>query len=200
MAGILMSVLASGQQVAKSLTAANGTMIGFYQYTPTDYNPTGEKYPLIIFLHGMGERGNGTTDLYKVKNNAIPKYIDAGHKMRFFWNGKWQTFLVLSPQLSNNYGWWYNFYTEEMINYAKANLNIDTNRISLVGLSLGGGGVWDYPGETPVKGRQLNAIAPCCPTCQTNTYCNLADAKLPIWAFHAINDGTNTGQLHQRHY
>lgn len=190
MAGILMSVLASGQQVAKGLTAANGTYIGFYQYTPTDYNPTGEKYPLIIFLHGMGERGNGTTDLPKVKNNAIPKYIAAGHKMRFFWNGKWQTFLVLSPQLSGNYGWWYNFYTEEMIKYAKANLNIDTNRISLVGLSLGGGGVWDYPGETPAKGRQLNAIAPCCPTCQTNTYCNLADAKLPIWAFHAINDPT----------
>jgi len=190
MAGILMSVLASGQQVAKGLTAANGTYIGFYQYTPTDYNPTGEKYPLIIFMHGMDERGNGTTELSKVTINGIPKYIKAGHKMRFFWNGKWQTFLVLSPQLSKNYGWWYNFYTEEMIKYAKANLNIDTNRISLAGLSLGGGGVWDYPGESPSNGRQLNAIAPCCPTCQTNNYCNLADAKLPIWAFHAINDGT----------
>lgn len=189
-AGILLSVFASGQQVAKSLTAANGTNIGFYQYTPTDYNPTGEKYPLIIFLHGMGERGNGTTQLSRVTANAIPKYIQAGHKMRFFWNGKWQTFLVLSPQLSESYGWWQNFYTEEMIKYAKANLNIDTNRISLVGLSLGGGGVWDYAAESVEKAKQLNAISPCCPTCQTNAYCPVAEAKLPLWAFHAANDPT----------
>jgi hypothetical protein len=43
-AGILLSVFASGQQVAKGLTASNGTFIGFYQYTPVDYNATGEKY------------------------------------------------------------------------------------------------------------------------------------------------------------
>lgn len=189
-AGILLSVLASGQQVAKGLTASNGTFIGFYQYTPVDYNPTGEKYPLIIFLHGIGERGNGTTDLPSVANNGVPKYIKNGHKMRFFWNGKWQTFLVLSPQLSPNYGWWYNFYVEEMIKYAKANLNVDTNRISLAGLSLGGGGVWSYPKESLAKAKQLNAIAPCCPTCETVDNCNITQANLPLWAFHAQNDGT----------
>jgi predicted esterase len=189
-AGILLSVLASGQQVAKGLTASNGTFIGFYQYTPVDYNATGEKYPLIIFLHGIGERGNGTTDLPSVANNGVPKYIKNGHKMRFFWNGKWQTFLVLSPQLSPNYGWWYNFYVEEMIKYAKANLNVDTNRISLAGLSLGGGGVWSYPKESLAKAKQLNAIAPCCPTCETIDNCNITQANLPLWAFHAQNDGT----------
>ncbi|NII23512.1 T9SS type A sorting domain-containing protein [Pseudoflavitalea sp. X16] len=189
-AGILMSALASGQQVAKSLTASNGVYIGFYQYTPTDYNPSGEKYPLIIFLHGMGERGNGTTELTRVTANGIPKYIKAGHKMRFFWNGKWQTFLVLSPQLSSSYGWWENFYTEEMIKYAKANLNVDTNRIALAGLSLGGGGVWYYPGESVAKAKQLSAVAPCCPTCQSLSFCNLAAANLPVWAFHAQNDPT----------
>lgn len=189
-AGILLSALASGQQVAKSLTASNGTVIGFYQYTPEDYHPAGEKYPLIIFLHGIGERGNGTTELSRVTTNGIPKYIKNGHKMRFFWNGKWQTFLVLSPQLSNNYGWWQNFYVEEMIKYAKANLHVDTNRISLAGLSLGGGGVWSYPKESLAKAKQLNAIAPCCPTCETIDNCTIAQANLPLWAFHAQNDGT----------
>lgn len=188
--GILLSVFASGQQVAKSLTAPNGTFIGFYQYTPTDYDPAGEKYPLIIFLHGIGERGNGTTELTRVAANGVPKYIRNGHKMRFFWNGKWQTFLVLSPQLSGNYGWWQNFYVEEMIKYAKANLNVDTNRISLAGLSLGGGGVWSYPKESLAKAKQLNAIAPCCPTCETVDNCNIPNANLPLWAFHAQNDGT----------
>lgn len=190
MAGLLLSMAVAGQQVAKGLTAANGTFIGFYQYTPTDYDPNGEKYPLIIFLHGMDERGNGTTELSKLTRNAVPKYINAGHKMRFFWNGKWQTFLVLSPQLSMAYRWWQNFYTDEMIKYAKANLNIDTNRISLIGLSLGGGGVWDFAAESVENGKQLNAVAPCCPTCQTNNYCPLAEAKLPLWAFHALDDKT----------
>src|SRR5215470_20061943 len=93
-AGILFSVLTSAQQVAKGLTASNGVFIGFEQYTPTDYasNPN-TKYPLIIFLHGIGERGNGTTELANINANAIPKYISQGYPMRFYWNGKWETFL-----------------------------------------------------------------------------------------------------------
>src|SRR5882724_389547 len=100
-AGILLSVLASAQQVAKGLTAANGVFIGFEQYTPANYasNPN-TKYPLIIFLHGIGERGNGTTELANVNANGIPKYISQGNTMTFTWNGKTETFLVLSPQLS----------------------------------------------------------------------------------------------------
>lgn len=187
--GMLLCMATSAQQIAKSLTASNGVFIGFYEYKPTDYDPNStEKYPLMIFLHGIGERGNGTTDLSKVAANGVPKYIKAGHKMRFFWNGKWQIFLVLSPQLSTGYGWWMTFYIAEMVKYAKQNLNIDTNRISLAGLSLGGGGVWDYPGESLANAKTLNAIAPCCPTCQTTTYCNIANANLPVWAFHALDD------------
>ena len=187
---LLVSILATGQQVEKSVIAANGQRIGFLQYTPTDYNPTGAKYPLIIFLHGTGQKGNGTTELANVAQESIPKYIKNGHNMRFFWNGKWQTFLVLSPQLSPSYGWWYNFYVEEMIKYAKANLNIDTNRISLLGLSLGGGGTWDYPGASVANAQQLNAIAPSAPTCQSNDFCNIAKANLPLWATHSQDDRT----------
>src|SRR6185436_9469948 len=145
-AGLLLApIFLFSQQVAKNLTASNGTYIGFWQYTPTDYsaNPT-TKYPLIIFLHGIGERGDGVNNLPSVLGQGIPKNINEGHTMRFFWNGKWETFLVLSPQLSTNYGDWQNFYVEEMIKYAKQNLRIDPDRIFLTGLSLGGGGVWRY--------------------------------------------------------
>ncbi|MDF2187624.1 T9SS type A sorting domain-containing protein [Paraflavitalea sp. CAU 1676] len=190
MVSLLVCLIVSAQQVEKSLTAANGQRIGFLQYTPTDYDATGPKYPLIIFLHGTGQKGNGTTQLQNVTQESVPKLIKNGHNMRFFWNGKWQTFLVLSPQLADTYGWWYNFYVEEMIKYAKANLNVDTNRISLIGLSLGGGGTWDYPGASIANAKQLNAIAPTAPTCQTNDYCNIARANLPVWATHSQNDGT----------
>src|SRR5688500_7674549 len=103
--GVLFSLSTSAQQVAKNLTASNGEYIGFWEYKPTDYN-TGSKYPVIINLHGIGERGNGyLPELDRAKAIGIPQNISNGHTMRFFWNGKWETFLVLSPQLNSKYGW-----------------------------------------------------------------------------------------------
>ncbi len=188
---MLASQALYAQQVAKSLTSSGGIFIGFYEYTPTDYSvDTTSKYPLIIFLHGIGERGNGTTDLPKVLVNGIPKSIQQGHPMRFFWNGKWQTFLVLSPQLSTAYGYWTNQYINSMVDYARKNLRIDTNRIILTGLSLGGGGVWSYPLSSIDNAKQVAAIAPVCGVCSGGTWCNIKDANLPVWAFHAQDDGT----------
>ena len=184
------SFIAKAQQVPKSLTASNGVFIGFYEYKPVDYssNPN-TQYPLIIFLHGIGERGDGVTNLPLVLSNGIPQKINLGHNMRFFWNGKWETFLVLSPQLSTSYGDWPTFYVDEMIKYAKNNLRVDPNRIYLTGLSLGGGGVWRYASASASNASQLAAIAPVCGTCAVSNACNIANANLPVWAFHAANDG-----------
>ncbi|MFM9909764.1 MAG: PKD domain-containing protein [Chitinophagaceae bacterium] len=187
----LTSISSVAQQVPKGLTASsNGIYIGFYEYKPVDYslNPS-EKYPLIVFLHGIGERGDGVIELPNVLGQGIPKYINSGHPMRFFWNGKWETFLVLSPQLSRNYGDWQNFYVDEMLAYAKQNLRIDTNRIYLTGLSLGGGGVWKYASASLTNAKKFAAIAPVCGTCAISNACNLANANLPVWAFHAQDDG-----------
>jgi predicted esterase len=187
----LFSFFSYSQLVPKSLTASNGVFIGFYEYKPVDYDATGNyKYPVIVFLHGIGERGNGTTDLPNVLGNGTPYNIKSGHNMRFFWNGKWETFLVLIPQLSTNYGSWQNFYTDEMIKYAKQNLNIDPNRIFLAGLSLGGGGTWKYAASSLTNAQNLAAIAVACGTCENVNWCNIANAKLPVWAFHAEDDGT----------
>lgn len=177
------------QQVSKNLTASNGVFIGFYEYKPIDYS-SAKKYPLIIFMHGVSERGNGTTDLPRVLANAIPKYINRGNKMTFTWNGKTETFLVLSPQLSSAYGSWPAFYTEELIKYAKQNLSIDTNRIIVTGLSLGGGGTWKFAIQNPTNPSSIAALAPICGTQQSGDFSNIAKANLPVWAFHAENDKT----------
>jgi predicted peptidase len=137
---ISLSVCAQSQQVAKTLTGANGQKIGFLQFTPPDYGS--QRHPLIIFLHGIGERGDGTTQIQSVTANGIPNYCAHGATMRFTVNGQTSSFVVLSPQLSPAYGTWPSFYVQEMINYAKANLQIDPNRIYVTGHSLGGGGVW----------------------------------------------------------
>ncbi len=189
---LCLNVAGFSQQIARSLTAANGTFIGFYEYKPVDYtaNP-GKKYPLIIFLHGIGERGNGTTDLPKVMANGIPNLINAGNPMTFTYNGQTETFLVLCPQLSTSYGDWPTFYTDEMLKYAKQNLQVDTNRIYLTGLSLGGGGVWLYAEASLANAKQFAAIAPVCgSTFNAQGACNISQAHLPVWAFHCMDDGT----------
>ena len=182
------------QQVQKGLTAANGQFIGFYEYKPTTYSSTStKKYPLIIFLHGIGERGNGTTDLIKVTWHAIPRIIAAGGTMTYKnpVTGEMETFLVLSPQLSWSYGYWDFMYIDEMLKYAKQNLNVDENRIYLTGLSAGGGGTWRYPNASLANASQFAAIAPVCPTCDFNlsTIGNtIVAAKTAVWSFHAADD------------
>ncbi|MBV4357062.1 PKD domain-containing protein [Pinibacter aurantiacus] len=191
-AGILcLSVFAGAQQVARSLTATNGKKIGFYEYKPTDYSKS-KKYPLIIFLHGIGERGNGTTDLPRVLANATPRMIRAGNTMTFTnpKTGVKETFLVLTPQLDVQYGSWENFYVDEMLKYAKSNLSIDPNRVFLCGLSLGGGGVWKYATNSLKNANQFAGIIPCCGTGEGTDFCNLNKAKVGVWAFHAMDDGT----------
>lgn len=189
---MIISIGTYSQQIARSLTASTGLFIGFYEYKPTNYSADpSKKYPLIIFLHGIGERGNGTTELSRLTANAIPKYIAAGHEMQFTsLSGTPETFLVLSPQLSASYGSWQNIYVEEMLKYAKANLRVDTNRIYLTGLSLGGGGTWKYATASLANARQFAAIAPVCGTCEWSNMCGtVVAANLPIWAFHAADDG-----------
>src|SRR5689334_10432389 len=57
-------------------TSISGNCGGFYKALPARYDSTTKKYPLLIFLHGAGEIGNGTTDLPKVLSNAVPKLIN----------------------------------------------------------------------------------------------------------------------------
>lgn len=186
---LIVPFIASAQLTAKRIKAANGQYIGFYQHTPSGWSTSTAKYPVIIFLHGVGERGNGTTELYRVKNVAIPKYIDRQTKtMKYYVNGKWQTFVVVCPQLSASYGSWQNFYVDEMIKYAVNNLKGDPNRIILTGLSLGGGGVWKYASASSANAAKLAAIVPVCGTSAMSNAYNIASNKLAVWAFHSVNN------------
>ncbi len=147
------------------------------------------KSPLIIFLHGIGEKGTGSEeDLKKIQCCGIPKYIRVGHSMTFTWNGKTEGFVVLCPQLYSRYGTWENYYIDAMIKFAKQNLNIDTNRIFLTGLSLGGGASWIYPSASVSNAKKLAGIVPVVSPCFMTNGCNIANANLPVLAIHAIDD------------
>lgn len=192
---LMFSLSAFCQQVAKTIpnsTSPDGR-IGFLEFKPSDYGT--QNHPLIIFLHGIGERGNGTTQINNVTANAIPKFCSRGATMRFTVAGQTSSFVVLSPQLSTSYGYWPTFYVKEMIKYAKANLQIDPNRIYITGLSLGGGGIWGNitDGYEPGFDAGIAAAAPVCGTQQEDDamFCSTIGVNnLPIWAFHSMDDGT----------
>ena len=191
---LLVMTSVSAQQVQKFIPAP-GETIGFYEYKPTDYNTEDQniKHPLIIFLHGGGEKGDGSSSMLpSVLLHGIPANINAGHPMRFTWNGKTETFLVLSPQLNWKHGGWVPMIIEELIKYATANLRIDTDRIFLTGLSLGGGGTWLFPASSLDNAKKIAAIGVSCGACQAGPvdWSNYAKTNLPAWAFHATDDNS----------
>ena len=180
------------QQRSRIIEPSNFSKIGYLEHLPSDYAKSNKQYPVLIFLHGAGERGNGTTDINKVRKNGPPKLIDQGHPMEFEVNGKKESFIVISPQLRADYGSWAYFITDIVIEHVKKNYRVDEDRIYLTGLSLGGGGVWSYPGRGSEYANKLAAIAPIAghQSVLSGEPCTIAGAKLPVWAFHGDADGT----------
>ena len=177
------------QQIQKHLTISTGESIGFLEYKPRDYaKKIDTKYPIIIFLHGIGERGNGTTDLAKVACCGIPRIISWGHNMTFNWNGKSETFLVLSPQCPSKYGMWPEVLVDDLIKYAKENLQIDPERIFLTGLSMGAGGTYKYISGAQKYADNIAASAAICPPCVFNNAAYMVKNNMPFWGWHAADD------------
>ncbi|MBA4167738.1 MAG: hypothetical protein H0X41_09395, partial [Chitinophagaceae bacterium] len=196
LAGRLAAQTATAPFTHQGITASTGDFLGFLQYKPADYdqNPN-TRYPVIIFLHGIGERGNGTTELDKVAWVGMPRIVYKGNKMRFTWNGKTETFLVLAPQCPIKYYMWPAAFVNDLINYAKQNLHIDTNRIFLTGLSMGGGGSMRYISDAlPGNAKNIAAVATIAAPCTFRTGQYAAEAHLPVWSFHAEDDPTASAQ------
>ena len=172
--------MASAQQTAK--VTASG--IGYLQYLPKGYNSNSNRYPVVISLHGIREKGTSSTDpklvlagLALVDNVGLPSYVR---------NGKQYPFILISPQLKSKYGSWPAHYVIEVLNYVKKHLRIDPNRVYLTGLSLGGMGVWRTAAEYP---DVFAAIVPVCPGGNALSKASLlASRNLPAWGFHGGSD------------
>lgn len=172
--------IVSAQQTAK--VTASG--IGYLEYLPQGYHSNSNKYPVVISLHGIKEKGTTSTDrnriladLARVDNVGLPKYVK---------NGKKYPFILISPQLKSNIGVWPGSYVMEVLNHVKKNLRIDERRIYLTGLSLGGFGVWKTAGDYP---DVFAAIAPICAGGNAIKKANaIAAANLPVWGFHGSSD------------
>lgn len=183
----LLSFLAPAETKAQqTFKTTTETVIGLLQYLPSDYNSNSNKYPLVIFLHGIGERGANSTvpatlesTIYSVDNLGPPLYAK---------NGTQFPFILISPQLKNNYSSWPMWYILEVINWAKSTLRVDEKRIHVTGLSMGGAGVWTAIQEYP---KLFATASPLCGAFNTTSKaCGIAAENLPVWAFHGDADTT----------
>jgi predicted peptidase len=188
-------------------TDAAGKTLTYYLYIPSNYNPQ-RKYPLVLLLHGGGERSNPQATLAQNQKILLQQqYVQV-------WSGDysapnnpevqqhWPSFIVV-PQISAGQQWVnvpvHNgsyvqpaqpstqlLLTKELLDTLQQHYSgIDANRLYITGLSLGGYGVWDaierWPGYFAAAAPLAGAGDPSKAALLTH---------LPIWAFHGSNDTT----------
>ena len=147
--------------------------LNYLLYLPKGYgeNPD-EKWPLILFLHGSGERGD---NLELVKKYGIAKVVEERDDFPF---------IAVSPQCQAD-GWWshkveaLNALLDEML----AIYSVDPARVYLTGLSMGGYGAWHLAALYP---QRFAAVVPICGGGTAAEARSLKD--IPVWVFHGAKD------------
>lgn len=141
----------------------------FWYFIPEDYKIEQHKMPLVIFLHGASLCGK---DLMRVRRYGVLHAIDKGMVIPAF---------VLAPQ--NPGGAWKPSKINDLLEWAKANYNVDSTRVYVLGMSLGGYGTLDFVGTYPEKVAAAMAL---CGGCSLKDMSGLG--KLPLWIMHGTAD------------
>ena len=156
------------KQIVRTIT------LKYLLYLPKEYGKEADKkWPVIVFLHGSGERGS---DLEKVKVHGPPKLIAAGKDMPF---------IVVSPQSPLTGRGWETETLNGMLDDVLKTYKTDPDRVYLTGLSMGGGGTWQWSTTNP---ERFAAIAPICGFGSPLSTRRLKDG--PAWVFHGGKDTT----------
>jgi predicted peptidase len=129
--------------------------------------------PLVVFLHGKGERG---ADLRLLERHGLPRLAAGG---RIF------PFLIVSPQCPETEYWSEAPGLPEFVAAAVARHRADPARVYLTGMSMGGFGVWSLAQRHP---ERYAAILPVCGGGDVRWAPRLRD--MPAWAFHGARDET----------
>lgn len=168
--------LAAASPLAEGQHAHGAVAPGSYAFQlhlpPASLAKGAPKQPLMIFLHGSGERGS---DLDKVKAHGPPKVAARDPKFPF---------LLVSPQLPAEQDWDI-AKLNDLLSWALTTLPADRDRVYLTGLSRGAHATWRWAAAEPWR---FAAIAPVAGTGNPAHACALK--HMPIWAFHGDRDDT----------
>jgi len=162
----------------------SGLVLPYRLFKPANYDP-GRKYPIILFLHGAVGAGEDNRLQFNGGNEVPPKALTTSEAQVKF------PCFILAPQCPRHEGWasLTTRPTQPMrmsliVLFAlQKEFSIDPDRLYVIGLSMGGHGVWD------VVSRQPNLFAAAVPICSAG---DLSKAPLlvhlPIWCFHGEAD------------
>lgn len=159
----------AGQQQHQRLQQQVAVTMDYLVYLPADYEQR-DAWPLLLFLHGAGERGN---DLNLVQRHGPPRLIREGRDFPF---------VVVSPQCPAG-RWWEPFELAALVDAIVQQHRIDESRMYVTGLSMGGFGTWALAAHQP---QRFAAIAPICGGGEP-IVARLV-ASTPAWVFHGAKD------------
>ena len=169
---------AAGKQVACELQVKTGSgeevqeaTLRYWLYLPADYDGK-DAFPLVVFLHGAGERGD---DLELVKKWGPPKLVS---------DGKEFPFVLVSPQCPRG-GRWDVDQIARLTDHIAGTFKIEKRRMYITGLSMGGYGTWGLLAKHP---KLFAAAAPICGGGDPESAAHMV--HVPIWAFHGDKDTT----------
>lgn len=154
----------------KKLSHKARITMNYLLYLPKRRAAAGGRFPLLLFLHGAGERGS---NLNLVKRHGPPRMIENGIEFPF---------IVAAPQCPKN-TWWQTEPLAALLEHLLKRYPIDRRRIYLSGLSMGGYGTWALANTCPEK---FAAIAPICGPQALIDPGRLK--KIPVWCFHGAMD------------
>lgn len=204
LAGLIVSLLSgliaptpafsapSDSMLAGSTRLSDGTTMFFRLYVPRNYSKA-KKHPLVVTLHGVGEKGSDNRIQVDREDIVRQWMLDSVQR-------KYAPF-ILSPQCPSALSWAAADGSAgvadngivKVIDSLKTVYSLDTTRLYVAGLSMGGAGTWGMVKSYP---RKFAAVVPCAGAMgwNPNFTVQLIDgantAKTPYWAFHGISDPT----------
>jgi predicted peptidase len=137
---------------------------------PEGYGKDDKQWPLVLFLHGSGERGK-TID--SVKKHGPARLVDQGRSFPF---------ILISPQCPEDERWSMPV-LNALLDDVERRFAVDRRREYVTGLSMGGSGTWKLAMMYP---KRFAAIAPICGGGDTALVASLKN--VPVWAFHGKKD------------
>lgn len=177
-----------GKQIETTVTVridSTDVEVPLLLYVPLNYQPdrASVRPPLVLFLHGLGECGQGGDELSRVHKHGPPKQVV---------EGKLLPFVLVSPQcpppasddrevIANA---WRADLLLALLDKVQQEMEVDTNRVYLTGLSMGGYGAWRLAAAAP---QRFAAVVPICGGGDP-TQVGKNVTGLPIWAFHGEKD------------
>jgi predicted peptidase len=158
------------------------------------------RWPLIVFLHGIGERGDTIDSLPAVLGLGLGSLVASRHPLEF--GG--ESFVVLIPQLRSGSSEWHPYIVDAMVEHGLQDFRTDPRRVYITGLSLGAFGTDRYVEATDAFAQKVAAVAPTdgmnsgtsiyTPGVPNDSlvldFCRPSRFNVPVWVFVGANDSS----------